>query len=162
MRVMVTRDAFWFHALAAFAFLVASSPDMTLMAQGLESQKAIDTIIGSEVHEDEASASADPDKIITAIESTAANTSEVRKVSSLDKVDIIFLPDAAESGLPPKVDAKVKEHEKAIIDLRKELEGNAMLFHAINSRAVLMRDVLAIEFDSPKSVIIYAMAKPTR
>lgn len=162
MRVMVTRDAFWFHALAALAFVVASAPDTTLMAQGLESQKAIDTIIGSEVHEEEASAKADPDKIITAIENTSANTSEVRKISSLDKVDIVFLPDAAENGLPPEVDAKVKEHEKAIIDLRKELEGNAMLFHAINSRAVLMRDVLAVEFDSSKSVIIYAAAKPTR
>ncbi|MGB3387100.1 MAG: hypothetical protein WBA88_03870 [Pseudaminobacter sp.] len=161
MRVIATRDAFWFHAIAALAFVVASAPNMTLMAQGLDSQKAIDTIIGSEVREEEASAKAEPDKIIAAIENTAANTSEVRKISNLDKVDIVFLPDAAENGLPPEVDAKVKEHEKEIIDLRKELEGNAMLFHAINSRAILMRDILAIEFDSPKSVIIYATAKPT-
>lgn len=160
MRVLVTRDALWLHMIAALAFLAVSMPGMTLMAQGLESQKAIDTIIGSEVREEEASASADPAKIITAIEQTTANTGEVRKVSNLDKVDIVFLPDAAENGLPPEVDAKVKEHEKAIIDLRKELEGNAMLYHAINSRSVLMRDVLAIEFDTPKSVIIYAMAKP--
>lgn len=162
MRVMVTRDAIWFHALALLAFLVASAPNARLMAQGLESQKAIDTIIGSEVSEEEASARADPDKIIAAIDKTAANTSEVRKISSLDKVDIVFLPDAAENGLPAELDAKVKEQEKAIIDLRKELEGNAMLFHAINSRSILMRDILAIEFDTPKSVIIYATAKPTR
>lgn len=160
MRGMVTRDATWFHALALLAFLVASTPNAGLMAQGLESQKAIDTIIGSEVSEEEASASADPEKIMTAIDHTAANTSEVRKISSLDKVDIVFLPDAAENGLPPELEAKVKEQEKAIIDLRKELEGNAMLFHAINSRSVLMRDVLAIEFDTPKSVVIYATAKP--
>lgn len=160
MRDIVTRDAIWFHVLALSAFLIASAPNADLMAQGLESQKAIDTIIGSEVTEEEASASADPEKIIVALDKTAANTSEVRKVSSLDKVDIVFLPDAAEKGLPAKLEAKVKEQEKAIVDLRKELEGNAMLFHAINSRAVLMRDILAIEFDTPKSVVIYAVAKP--
>src|SRR5688572_22471732 len=112
MRVLVTRDALWLHMIAALAFLAASVPNMTLMAQGLESQKAIDTIIGSEVHEEEASAAADPVKIIAAIEQTLATTGEVRKVSNLDKVDIVFLPDAAEEGLPPEVDAKVKEHEK--------------------------------------------------
>ena len=73
----------------------------------------------------------------------------VRKTSNLDKVDIVFLTDAAatEGGPPPEIEAKVKEHEADIAELRKELEGNAMLYHAIDSRRVLLRDVLAVEFD---------------
>ncbi len=163
MTLTMTRDAKWMHVLAVFAFfLAAGAPNMALMAQGLESQKAIDTIIGSDVQEEQASAEAQPERIIAAIENTLATTSEVRKTSNLEKVDIVFLPDAAENGLPPEVDAKLKEHEKEVVDLRKELEGNAMLFHAIDSRAVLMRDVVAVEFDGSKSVIIYAAAKPSR
>ena len=34
-----------------------------------------------------------------------------------------------------------------------------MLFHAIDSRQILPRDVLAVEFDG-NAVVIYAAAKP--
>ena len=34
-----------------------------------------------------------------------------------------------------------------------------MLFHAIDSRQVLVRDVLAVSFESDRHVIIYAAAK---
>jgi hypothetical protein len=132
------------------------------MAQGLENKKAIDTIIGSDVEEEKARADADAGRIIAAIDNTVATTSEVRKASSLDKVDIVFLTDAAEKGLPPAIDAKVKEHHKDIADLRKELEGNAMLYHAIDSRSVLVRDVVAVEFDDHRGVTIYAAAKPQK
>ena len=74
----------------------------------------------------------------------------------------MFLEDAAatEGGPPPEIEAKVKEHEAEIAELRKELEGNAMLFHAIDSREVLVRDVLAIEFDDAAAgVVIYAAAR---
>lgn len=159
--IQMTRDTKWLHAVAVLAFLCAPASNMALMAQGLENQKAIDTIIGSEVQEEKARADADAARIIAAIENTVAVTSEVRKTSRLDKVDIVFLLDAAENGLPAEIDAKVKQHHKDIAELRKELEGNAMLFHAVDSRAVLMRDVIAVEFDTQKSIIIYAAAKPS-
>jgi hypothetical protein len=47
-----------------------------------------------------------------------------------------------------------------VTQLRQELEGSAMLFHAIDSRGVLIRDVLGVEFDGPKTAIIFAAAKP--
>jgi len=162
MLIPMTRDARWLHVAAVLAFLAAPTPNMPLKAQGLESQKAIDTIIGSDVEEEEKRADADADRIVAAIENAPAASSEVRKTSSLDKVDIVFLADAAENGLPPRIDAALKKHEKEVADLRKDLEGNAMLFHAIDSRSVLMRDVLAVEFDGQKSVVIYAAAKPSK
>lgn len=148
---------------AAVAFLVASlAGGMAWAQQGTENKEAVDVIIGTKVQEEEVQASADPGKVIAAIEKTREQIATVRKTSSLDKVDIVFLADAAvtEGGPPPEIEAKVKEHEADIMELRKEIEGNAMLFHAIDSRQILPRDVLAVEFDGSNGVVIYAAAKP--
>ncbi|HEY6630741.1 MAG TPA: hypothetical protein VIZ90_04745 [Rhizobiaceae bacterium] len=129
-------------------------------AQGTSSKEAVDTIIGTEVQEEEAHASADADKVIAAIEKTRDQIALVRKTSKLNKVDIVFLADAApsEGGPPPEIETKVKEHQADIAELRQEIEGNAMLFHAIDSRQILVRDVLAVEFQGNDAVIIYAAA----
>src|SRR5690606_1136929 len=110
--------------------------------------------------EEETQAAEDAQRLIAAIDRTAENTAIVRKTSNLAKVDIVFLPDAArtEGGPPPEIVAKIKEREKEIAELRKEIEGNAMLFHAIDSRQILPQDVLAVEFDGSNGVVIYAAA----
>jgi hypothetical protein len=114
--------------------------------QGTENKQAVDTIIGTEVQEEEAQASADAGRVIAAIEKTRDSIAMVRKTSNLNKVDIVFLADAAvtEGGPPPEIETKVKEHEADIVELRQEIEGNAMLFHAIDSRQILPRDILAV------------------
>lgn len=147
-------------AALLFAAVLAAGP--AAAQQGTENKQAVDTIIGTEVQEEEAQASADADKVIAAIEKTGDSIAMVRKTSNLDKVDIVFLADAAatEGGPPPEIETKVKEHEAEIAELRKEIEGNAMLFHAIDSRQILPRDVLAVEFDGSNGVVIYAAAKP--
>ncbi|WP_202309977.1 hypothetical protein [Mesorhizobium sp. L-8-10] len=149
-------------AIAIAALLVGVAPEGR--AQGLESKETVEKIVGSEVKEEEARAAADAERVIAAIDRTSENIGTVRKISRLDKIDIVFLADAAvtEGGPPPQIEAKVKEHEKEIADLRKEIEGNAMLFHAIDSRQILTRDVLAIDFDSPNTAVIYAAAKPAQ
>lgn len=144
----------------ALAACLAAMPVVSLHAQGLESQEAIDTIIGSEVTEQERTAGNNQSRIIGAIEKTAANTAEVRKKTSLDKVEIIFLSDATGDGAPADVGAKLDEFSDEIQSLRQELEGNAMLYHAINSRDVMMRDIIAIEFDDENNVVIFAAASP--
>jgi hypothetical protein len=146
---------------AAAAFLAVSLAGSAALAQGTENKEAVDTIIGTEVQEEEAQASVDAGKVIAAIEKTQEQIALVRKTSSLAKVDIVFLPDAAatEGGPPPEIETKVKEHEAEIAELRKEIEGNAMLFHAIDSRQILPRDVLAVEFDGANGVVIYAAAQ---
>ncbi|MGI6854787.1 hypothetical protein [Mesorhizobium sp. 1B3] len=152
------------QAIAAALFLTTAIPQATLLAQGLDNREAVDKIIGSDVKEEETQATVDADKVIAAIEKTGDNIGMVRKTSKLDKVDIVFLTDAAvtEGGPPPEIEAKVKEHQAEVTELRQEIEGNAMLYHAIDSRQVLIRDVLAVDFDGSSSVVIYAAAKPPR
>lgn len=149
-------------SIVVLAMLLAiATPTERPHAQGLDAPEAIDTIVGSEVKEEEAEAAADPQRVIDAIDKTAENTSRVRMTTMLDQVDIVFLSDAAvtEGGPPPEIEAKIQERRSEIDQLRQELEGNAMLYHALNSRQILMRDVLAIEFDD-RNVVIYAAAKP--
>jgi hypothetical protein len=146
-------------AASLLCVLLAGGP--AVAQQGTESKEAVDTIIGTEVQEEEAQASADAGKVIAAIEKTREQIALVRKTSKLDKVDIVFLADAAatEGGPPPEIETKVKEHEADINELRQEIESNAMLFHAIDSRQILMRDVLAVEFQGQDAVVIYAAAQ---
>ena len=143
------------------AIALAIAPAIAQQGQGTENSQAVDKIIGTEVQEEETQASSDAGRVIAAIDRTVENTAIVRKTSNLAKVDIVFLPDAArtEGGPPPEIEAKVKEREKEITELRKEIEGNAMLFHAIDSRQILPQDVLAVEFDDTNGVVIFAAAQ---
>jgi hypothetical protein len=130
--------------------------------QSPATQESLDTIIGTQVQEEETQAAADPGRVIAAIEKTPDSIARVRKTSNLDKVDIVFLADSTvtDGGPPAEIADKVKSREAEISELRQEIEGNAMLYHALNSRRILMRDVLAVEFDDENGVIIYAAAKP--
>lgn len=149
--------------LASTAALLALLNTEATMAQGLESPDTIDAIVGTPVHEQEAQAAADPGKVIAAIDKSADNVAVVRKTTMLDQVDIVFLADSAltEGGPPDAIQAKLAEKEADIIRLRQEIEGSAMLYHALNSRQVLLRDVVAVEFQDSKAVI-YAAAKPAQ
>jgi hypothetical protein len=151
------------HPIAMAAFLVATIPHTALNAQGLESTETVNRIIGSEVRQEETRTAAEAGKVATAIERTRENIGTVRKTSKLDKVDIVFLTDAArsEGGPPPAIETKVKAHKDDIAELRKEIEANALLFNAIESRRVLTEDVLAVDFDDPGKIVIYAAAKPS-
>jgi hypothetical protein len=152
----------YFRAVTMVAALAALWPLEAGFAQGTRNEQAIDAIIGSQVHEEVTSAATEPEKVIAAIEKTAESTAAVRTASKLDTVDIVFLTDSAktEGGPPPPVEAKVREHKHDIEQLRDEIEGNAMLYHALDSRQVLVQDVLAVSFDDANGVVIYAAAKP--
>lgn len=132
------------------------------VAQGLDAPDAIDSIVQSDVREEESQAGADTGKIIAAIEQSRENASVVRKVTKLDRLDIVFLTDAApaEGGPPAEISDKLAEYDDDIAGLRQELTGNAMLFHAIDSRNILIQDVLAIEFDDNGGATVYAAARP--
>lgn len=146
---------------AALSMVIANAP---LSAQGLADPEAVDKIIGSEVVEEEAEAAADPERVISAIEKVGETAVAIRKISKLDQVDVVYLVDSAqtEGGPPSMIEAKIKENAAAIEEMRKELEGNAMLFHAIDSRQVLVRDVIAVEIEDQVRAVIYAAAKPAQ
>ncbi|BCG77010.1 hypothetical protein [Mesorhizobium sp. 113-3-3] len=156
-------DARWLHAIAAAAFLAASLPQAALNAQGLESPETVDRIVGSQVNEEETKTTAEIGKVSSAIDRTRDNISTVRKTSKLDRVDIVFLTDSArsEGGPPPVIENKVRQHKDDVAELRKEIEANALLFNAIDSRRVAAQDVLAVEFDDLGKIVIYAAAKPS-
>ena len=151
----------WLRTVAAMAFLAATAAELN--AQGLENTETVDRIIGSEVKQEETRTSAEAGRVSIAIDRTRENIGTVRKTSKLDKVDIVFLTDAArsEGGPPPAIETKIKQHQDDIAELRKEIEANALLFNAIDSRRVAAEDVLAVEFDDPGKVVIYAAAKPS-
>ncbi|MBZ9890954.1 hypothetical protein EN962_00960 [Mesorhizobium sp. M7A.F.Ca.CA.001.09.2.1] len=151
------------QAVAAMTFLAAAGPAAGLKAQGLESTETVNRIVGSQVKQEEAKANTEAGNVNTAIDRTRENIGTVRKTSKLDKVDIVFLTDAArsEGGPPPEIETKVKQHQDDITELRKEIEANALLFNAIESRRVQAQDVLAVEFDNPGKIVIYAAAKPS-
>ncbi|AZV18596.1 MULTISPECIES: hypothetical protein [unclassified Mesorhizobium] len=151
------------RAIAAMAFLAVAGPVAGLKAQGLESTETVNRIVGSQVKQEETNATTEAANVNTAIDRTRENIGTVRKTSKLDKVDIVFLTDAArsEGGPPPEIESKVKQHQDDITELRKEIEANALLFNAIESRRVQAQDVLAVEFGDPGKIVIYAAAKPS-
>lgn len=147
---------------ALAASLAAGLTVVPAAAQGLDAPEAVDSIVQSDVHEEEARAGADTAKVIAAIEKAGQASSDVRKVTVLDRLDIVFLADAAavEGGPPPEIAEKLAEYGDEVEALRRELTGNAMLFHAIDSRNILPKDVLGIEFDEARGAVIYAAARP--
>ncbi|CAN7222172.1 hypothetical protein LJR234_000856 [Mesorhizobium amorphae] len=159
----ITLTTRWLQATAALALLAAAGSHTELNAQGLGSTETVDRIIGSEVKQEETRTSSEAGKVSSAIDRTRENIGTVRKTSKLDKVDIVFLTDAArsEGGPPPAIETKIKQHQDDIAELRKEIEANALLFNAIDSKRVAAEDVLAVEFDDPGKVVIYAAAKPS-
>lgn len=149
------------QVLSALLFSVVAA--FPAFGQSPADSKAVEAIVGSDVQQEEATTSAKEEKVLAAIDKTAENTGTVRKTSKVDHVDIVFLTDAArsEGGPSRKIESKIRQHESEIVGLRQEIEANALLFHAIDSRRVLTRDVLAVEFESDGKVVIYAAAKPS-
>ncbi|CDX16635.1 conserved exported hypothetical protein [Mesorhizobium sp. ORS 3359] len=157
------RLARWNSVVAAALFAVAS-PNAASAAQPLGSDKPAAAIVDSDVRQEEALSRTEAGKVITAIDRTRDNIGTVRKTTKLDRVDIVFLIDAArsEGGPPPAIENKMKQHQDDVAELRQEIEANALLFNAIDSRRVQAEDVLAVEFDNPGQVVIYAAAKPPK
>lgn len=141
--------------LAAFLalMLLASVPNMQLFAQGLDADGAIDTIVGSDVTTGEERTKADESRILAAIEASSDNASGVRKKFALDHVEIIFLSDLGkEEGA---VEASMAENKSRIVELQEAIQGSAMFYHAIDSRSVLLKDIVALEFDDKNGVTIF-------
>jgi hypothetical protein len=150
-------DALWLHGLAALALIATTTPQTMLLAQGLDDPQAVDTIIGSDVEVDQAGTRQAADAVIAAIENTAASIEEVRKTFTLDKVEIVLLPDIDQPDSP--VAQKIEQHSEEIDELRQTIEGNPMFYHAADSHSVLVGDIVALEFDDANGVKIYAAGK---
>lgn len=147
----------WIHA-AAVASLLAWAPGMPSLAQGLDADGAIDAIVGSDITTGEEPVLADAARIVAAIEKTSDNAAEVRKRFTLDRVDIVFLPDFDEETT--EIDEKLSEFAQQIEELRTEIQGSALFYHAVDSRAVALTDIIAVEFDGDNATIFVAGRDP--
>lgn len=141
----------------ALALMLAPLASHPLLAQGLESEEAIDAIIGSDVKTEQTTKEEQTERIVSAINNTLASAEEVRKAFSLDTLEIVFLPDIGrENGA---VEQALEEHEPEIDALRESIEGSAMFYHAVDSRGILLRDIVAVEFGENNSVTIFVNAE---
>ena len=141
------------HLVLLAALAVAVAPGSPLMAQGLNTEGTIDAIVGSDVNTNEEAVADDEDRIVAAIEKTPESASEVRRRFSIDRVDIVFLPDFGDEETA--VEAKAAEFESQITELRNEIQGSAIFYHALDSRSVLLNDVIALEFGDDNGVTIF-------
>lgn len=148
----------WLYVAMASAVLLVAPPSMAVMAQGLDADGAIDAIVGSDVSTGEDEAAQDEERIIAAIENTSQSTAEVRRKFTLDRVEIVFLPDLGQGDT--NVEAAMEEYNDQIMELRQAVEGSAMFYHAIDSRQILLRDVVAIEFDEDDVVVFVQGERP--
>lgn len=154
MSIIAVRDKpHLIHLAFATALLFSAVPGVPLMAQGLEAEGAVEAIVGSDVKTGQEAVTADEGRIVAAIEQTRENIEHVRKSFNIDGVDIIFLPDLNEEETA--VDAKMQEFASEISELQTEIQGSAIFYHAINSRRVLVTDVIAIEFGDNNSATIF-------
>lgn len=129
-------------------------------AQGLDSEGAIDTIVDSEVKTEQLSATEQSERVITAIDATLDHAQIVRRAFNIDEVDIVFLPEvgSGDSGITEKRE----EFADQIVELQQAIEGSAIFYHAVNSRQILVRDIVAIEFanENRTATIFVAGAEP--
>lgn len=141
------------HLVLLAALTVAVAPGSPLMAQGLNTEGTIDAIVGSDVNTNEEAVADDEDRIVAAIEKTPENTGEVRRRFNIDRVDIVFLPDFGDDETA--VETKAAEFESQITELRNEIQGSAIFYHALDSRSVLLNQVIALEFGDDNGVTIF-------
>lgn len=146
-------------AVMASAMLLVAPPNMAIMAQGLDAEGAIDAIVGSDVTTGEDEAAQAQERLVAAIENTSDNTAEVRRKFTLDQVEIVFLPDLGHGETA--VDDTLDEYQDQIMELRQAIEGSAMFYHAIDSRRILLRNVVALEFDNDNVVVFVQGERPT-
>jgi|UniRef100_Q11BA8 hypothetical protein len=145
--------------VAAFTFLLLPISQQPL-AQGLQSQESIDAIVGSDVKTEETTKNAQVERILTAIQMTQDSAERVRKAFTVNELEIVFLPDLGkETGA---IEKAIEEHEADIEVLRDSIEGSAMFYHAIDSRQILLQDVVAMEFGTDDRATIFVTGDERR
>ncbi|KFB08360.1 hypothetical protein [Nitratireductor basaltis] len=139
------------------ALLYAGLAATPVIAQGLDSEEAIDAIVGSEVKTEQATTVEETDRLIQAVGAARPAAEEVRKTFNLDELDIIFIsPDTAET---PEVAEVLAENEQALQTLREAIEGSALFYHAVDSRSILLRDIVAVEYGEESRVTVFVIGE---
>lgn len=136
------------------AFLAAPSG----YAQGLAAKDTIDTIVDAEVETTDETATAREQRVIAAIENSRDNAAQIRKRVSVDNLKIVFLhgfgPDCADTASRSAINAKLEDFATDITAMREAIQGSAIFYHAVDSRSVLLNDIVAVEFGQSDDVTV--------
>ncbi len=127
---------------------------LTVSAQGLKTEGAVDTIIDAPVVTEEKPVADEDARIAAAIEKSGTNAAEIRKRSQVGKVDIVVVPGLTEPNSP--LSKTIEQNRDRIDALRAEIEGSAIFYHALDSSGILLRDVVAVEFGGDDATIFVA------
>lgn len=141
----------------ALALMLAPLAFHPLFAQGLESEEAIDAIVGSDVKTEQTTKEAQADRVLKAINNTLPTAEEVRKAFNVDTLEIVYLPDVGQEN--GAIEQAITKREPEIEALRESIEGSAMFYHAVDSRGILLRDIVAVEFGESNSATIFVNAE---
>lgn len=145
----------------SLALVFAFMPGPALLAQGLDAQETIETIVGSQVETAEEAIGADEEGIIAAIENSLDNAADIRKRFALDNVRIVFLPDLAEKdgAAQGRVRAVMEKFDSEITTLQESIQGSAIFYHAVNSRSILLNNIVAVQFGDKNDVTIFVAGR---
>lgn len=139
-----------FLLMAAVALIMVSVARFPVIAQGLESEGAIDAIIGSDVKTDEVHQDSDLKRVMDAIVNSRHSAELARKAFNIDSLEIVFVPAISEDL------ARVLEENDADIKvLRESIEGSAIFYHAVDSRSIMLTNIIAAEFGEGSDVTIF-------
>lgn len=130
--------------------LVLQAP---VAAQGLDRDEAVDAIVGSEVKTEQVDAAAAARRVLAAIGNAGEAAAKVRRTFALEALEIAFVPDIEQAS--DRVAAALSEHERQIEALREAIEGSALFFHAVDSRSVMVRDIIGLDFPEDGAARIF-------
>jgi hypothetical protein len=139
----------------ALAVLMAGAAQSPVLGQGLDSEEAIDAIIGSDVKTDEVHQDGDIQRVTDAIANSRQSAELARKAFNLDSLEIIFVPEVSEA-----LAKVIEENEVDVRTLRESIEGSAMFYHAIDSRSIMLTNIIAAEFGEGNDVTIFVKGTP--
>ncbi len=146
--------------LGGLAFACAAMLSQPLLGQGLKDPKTVDTIVDAPVSTAEHPLDQEEQRIAAAIGRSSENAEQIRKLSDIGEIEIVLVPDltAENSPLAPRIEAA----REAIGELRQAIESSAIFFHALDSRGVLLRDVVGVEMGSGGAVTVFAAGGPSK
>jgi len=142
----VWRSAF----LSCLLLAAVGLGSLSAAAQGLESEGAIDAIIGSDVKTDEAKRESDLKRVVAAVENSRGSAEQVRKAYNIDTLEIVFVPEISE-----ELARMLAEHDADVRVLRESIEGSAIFYHAVDSRSIMLTNIIAAEFGEDGTVTVF-------
>ncbi len=128
-------------------------------AQGVDPEKALDQMFNGFVLVDRSKMDEEiRDDIIAAIGHSSKMAAEVRKLFKIDRMILVGVSDEVATVEPVK-EAMAKNKE-GLIELRQAVEGSALLYNMLESRGLLMSDLVAAEFLGESNIRLYVTGNP--